>query len=65
MVADIPKDNAIVCVVAMIVIAMMGLPFFIISSISSCLAGLFIGEALKRQAKKEHQYFRNLGCYFF
>lgn len=47
------KDNAIVCVVAMIVIAMMGLPFFIISSISSCLAGLFIGEALKRQAKKE------------
>lgn len=47
------KDNVIVCIVAMIVIAMMGLPFFVISSFSSCLAGLFIGEALKRKAKKE------------
>ncbi|MEG0593464.1 MAG: DUF2232 domain-containing protein, partial [Coprobacillus sp.] len=47
------KDNIIVCVVSMFVIFMVGLPFFIISSISSCLAGLFIGEALKRKAKKE------------
>lgn len=47
------KDNIIVCMVSMIVIAMVGLPFFVISSISSCLAGLFIGEALKRKAKRE------------
>lgn len=47
------KDNLIVCIVSMIVIAMMGLPFFVISSLSSCLAGLFIGEALRRKAKKE------------
>jgi len=47
------KDNIIVCFVSMIVIIMMGLPFFVISSFSSCLAGLFIGEALKRKAKKE------------
>lgn len=47
------KSNMIVCIVSMFVIAMMGLPFFIISSLSSCFAGLFIGEALKRKAKKE------------
>lgn len=47
------KDNAIVCIVSMFVIMMVGLPFFIISSLSSCLAGLFIGEALRRKAKKE------------
>ncbi len=47
------KDNIIVCIVAMIVIAMVGLPFFVISSLSSCLAGLFIGDGLKRKAKKE------------
>ena len=47
------KDNIVVCFVAMVVIAMVGLPFFVISSISSCLAGLFIGEALKRKVKKE------------
>lgn len=46
------KDNVIVCIVSMIVIAMVGLPFFVISSFSSCLAGVFIGEALKRKAKK-------------
>lgn len=46
------KDNAIVCFVSMIVIMMMGLPFFVISSFSSCFAGLFIGEALKRKAQK-------------
>lgn len=54
------KDNIIVCIVAMIVIAMMGLPFFVISSISSCLAGVFIGEALKRKAKKETILFGTL-----
>lgn len=47
------KSNIIVCIVSMFVIMMMGLPFFIISSFSSCLAGLFIGEALRRKAKKE------------
>lgn len=47
------KDNMIVCIVSMLVIAMVGLPFFIISSLSSCLAGLFIGEALRKKAKKE------------
>lgn len=47
------KDNMIVCIVSMFVIAMMGLPFFVISSFSSCLAGLFIGEALRRKASKE------------
>lgn len=47
------KDNMIVCIVSMLVIAMVGLPFFIISSLSSCLAGLFICEALRKKAKKE------------
>ncbi|MEG0366884.1 MAG: DUF2232 domain-containing protein [Coprobacillus sp.] len=47
------KDNGIVCIVSMIVIALVGLPMFVISSFSSCLSGLFIGEALKRKAKKE------------
>lgn len=47
------KSNGVVCIVSMLVIAMMGLPFFIISSLSSCFAGMFIGEALKRKAKKE------------
>lgn len=47
------KDNIVVCICSIIVIAMVGLPFFVISSISSCFAGLFIGEALKRHAKKE------------
>lgn len=46
------KDNVIVCIVSMIVIAMVGLPFFVISSFSSCLTGLFIGEALKRELSK-------------
>lgn len=47
------KSNIIVCVVSMLVIIMMGLPFFVISSIASCLAGVFIGECLKRKQKKE------------
>ncbi|MFR6099222.1 DUF2232 domain-containing protein [Longibaculum muris] len=58
------KDNIIVCVVSMFVIAMMGLPFFVISSIESCLAGLFIGEALKRKAKKETILFGTLAVTF-
>lgn len=47
------RDNIIVCIVAMFVIALVGLPFFVISAFSSCLAGVFIGEALRRKAKKE------------
>lgn len=46
------KSNAIVCFVSMFVIMMVGLPFFIVSSIASCLAGLFIGECLKRRVSK-------------
>ncbi|MCD7808638.1 MAG: YybS family protein [Erysipelotrichaceae bacterium] len=51
------KDNMIVCLAAMIVIALMGLPFFVISSFSSCVAGIFIGEALKRKASKGSIFF--------
>lgn len=47
------KSNMIVCIVSMLVIATMGVPFFIISSVSSCLAGIFIGECLKRKQKKK------------
>lgn len=56
------KSNTIVCIVSMIVIAMMGLPFFVLSSFSSCLAGVFIGEALKRKAKKETIILGTLIC---
>lgn len=59
------KDNLVVSFVSMIVIAMVGLPFFVISSISSCLAGLFIGEALKRKAKKETILLGTFGATFF
>ncbi len=51
------KDNIIVCFAAMIVIALMGLPFFVISSFSSCVAGIFIGETLKRKASKGSIFF--------
>lgn len=47
------KSNIIVCIVSMFVIAMMGLPFFIASSISSCGVGLYLGEGLKKRWKKE------------
>ncbi len=46
------KDNIIVCIVSLIVIGLVGLPFFIISAFSSCIIGLFIAEALKRKAKQ-------------
>lgn len=59
------KDNLVVSLVSMIVIAMVGLPFFVISSISSCLAGLFIGESLKRKAKKETILLGTFGVTFF
>jgi len=47
------KDSIIVSIAAMIVVALVGLPLFIISSFSSCVAGVFIGEALRRKAKKQ------------
>ncbi len=47
------KENIIVTFVSMIVIFMFGVPTFIISSFSACLIGLFLGEMLKREAKKE------------
>lgn len=47
------KENIVVSFVSFIIVVMMGLPFFIISSITSCLAGLFIGEALKRKWSKD------------
>lgn len=59
------KDNFIVCFVSMIVISMMGLPFFVISAFSSCLAGLFIGEALRKKAKKETILLGTLVVTFF
>lgn len=46
------QDNLLVSFVAMIVIIITGLPFFAISSFSSCLAGVFLAEALKRQAPR-------------
>lgn len=46
------KSNFIVCIVSMFVIMMVGLPFFIVSSVASCLAGLWIGECLKRHVQK-------------
>ncbi|MCD7839439.1 MAG: YybS family protein [Erysipelotrichaceae bacterium] len=51
------KDNIVVCIAAMVVIALMGLPFFVVSSFSSCVAGIFIGEALKREANKGTIFF--------
>ncbi len=47
------KENFIVCITSMIVIALVGLPFFVISSISSCLCGMYIGECLRKKTKKE------------
>ena len=46
------KGNGIVCLVSLFVIALMGVPFFVISSVSSCLAGMYIGECLKRRLSK-------------
>lgn len=46
------KDNLITAFVSMIVIMMVSSPFFIVSSFSACLSGLYIGEILKRKASK-------------
>lgn len=59
------QDNVLVSFVAMIVIIITGLPFFAISAFSSCLAGVFIGEALKRQAQKGTLLLGTLGVTFF
>lgn len=47
------KENIIVFIVSMIIILIFGIPSFIISSFSSCLIGIYLGECLKRKAKKE------------
>ena len=46
------KDNFIVVLASMVVVMMVSSPFFIISSLSACLSGVFIGEMLKRKASK-------------
>ncbi len=46
------KDNFIVVLASMAVVMMVSSPFFIISSLSACLSGVFIGEMLKRKASK-------------
>ena len=46
------KDNFIVVFASMAVVMMVSSPFFVISSLSACLSGVFIGEALKRKANK-------------
>lgn len=45
-------DSFIVAFVSMLVIMITGLPFFAISAFSSCLIGLFLGQALKHQASR-------------
>ena len=46
------KDNIITAFVSMVVIMMVSSPFFIISSLSACLSGIYIGEVLRRKASK-------------
>ena len=46
------KNNVILSIVALVVIALVGMPFFIVCSLTSCIIGIFLGEALQRQAKK-------------
>lgn len=46
------KENVLVAFVSMVINFMVGTPFFIASSIATCLSGLFLGEALKRKAGK-------------
>lgn len=46
------KDNIIVCMVSLFVIALVGLPFFTISALSSCIIGVCMAQALKKKAKK-------------
>lgn len=47
------KMNILVVIASLIVILMFGTPFFIISSVSALLIGLFLGETIKRKSKKE------------
>lgn len=47
------KQNILVMIVSVIVIFMFGNLFFGISSFSACCIGVFLGETLKRNAKKE------------
>lgn len=54
------KQNLLVVVASIIVILMFGTPFFIISSLSSLINGVFLGEMIKRKAKKEYIL---LGCF--
>lgn len=48
------KLNILVSIASIIVIMMFGMPFFIISSFSSLVIGVFLGEMIKRKAKKEY-----------
>lgn len=59
------QDGLLVSLIAMIVIMITGLPFFAISSFSSCLIGVFLGEALKRQASRSVLFLGTLSLTFF
>lgn len=47
------KENIIVAIVSMIIVVLFGVPYFIISSVASCLSGLFLGECLKKEYSKQ------------
>lgn len=47
------KMNTLVVFASMIVVFMFGTPFFVISSFSALVIGLFLGEMIKRGSKKE------------
>lgn len=47
------KMNILVVFASMIVVFMFGTPFFVISSFSALVIGLFLGEMIKRGSKKE------------
>lgn len=47
------KMNTLVVIASLIIIFMSGTPFFVISSISALLIGVFLGETIKRNSKKE------------
>lgn len=59
------QDGLILSVTSMLVIILTGLPFFVISSFSSCLIGLFIGQALKRHASRAILLTGTLALTFF
>lgn len=58
------SSNLIVVIVSLIVIFISGMPFFFISSVASCLIGVFLGEMLKRKAKKDIILAGTLGICF-